>query len=66
MDLFQYKAEVIRVVDGDTIDASVDLGLILGKKLELDFKDLTHQNLEPEIWKKRKGDWLQKTELLKY
>jgi len=26
MELFQYEAEVIRVVDGDTLDASISLG----------------------------------------
>jgi micrococcal nuclease len=26
MELFQYEAEVIRVIDGDTLDASISLG----------------------------------------
>jgi hypothetical protein len=76
MELFQYEAEVIRVIDGDTLDASISLGFntYVKKRIrfqgfnaplrkELDFKGLMHQNLEQEIWKKRKEDWLQKTEL---
>ena len=38
MELFQYKAEVIRVVDGDTIDASVDLGFDTWKKVRIRFQ----------------------------
>ena len=38
MELFQYKAEVIRVVDGDTLDASVDLGFDTWKKVRIRFQ----------------------------
>ena len=34
--MFKYNAKVIRVVDGDTVDALVDLGLVPLKKLELE------------------------------
>ena len=33
--MYTYKAEVIRVVDGDTIDASVDLGFDTWKKVRI-------------------------------
>ena len=34
--MYTYKAEVARVIDGDTIDANIDLGFDVTIKKELD------------------------------
>ena len=38
MELFQYEAEVIRVVDGDTIDAKISLGFDVYVKKRIRFQ----------------------------
>jgi len=30
--MYEYNAQVDRVVDGDTIDCTIDLGLVLGRR----------------------------------
>lgn len=35
--MYEYKAEVLRVIDGDTIDAKVDLGFDVWKKIRIRF-----------------------------
>ena len=33
--MYEYRAEVIRVVDGDTVDVEVDLGFRIGQQMRL-------------------------------
>jgi micrococcal nuclease len=37
LDLYTYKADVIRVIDGDTVDARIDLGFDTWKKIRIRF-----------------------------
>ena len=39
-NLFVYQAELIRVIDGDTIDAMVDLGFSTWKKVRIRFQGI--------------------------
>ena len=48
--------EINRVVDGDTIDVTIDLGFDLYKKKELELQELIHQRKEQEIWKRKHWD----------
>ena len=43
--------EINRVLDGDTIDVTIDLGLIYTRKKELELQELIRK--EPETWKRR-------------
>ena len=53
--MYTYNAKVERVVDGDTVDALVDLGLTPGRKFVSDYMVWTHGNPEPEtLMRKRK------------
>jgi len=45
--------EINRVVDGDTIDVTIDLGLIFTRKKELELLELIRQRKEQEIWKRK-------------
>ena len=45
--MFEYKAEVKRVVDGDTYDVSVDLGFNINMFMRIRLKDLD----TPETWR---------------
>ncbi len=47
--MYEYKAILDRVVDGDTIDVTIDLGFNVWKKLESEWKVLIPQSLELEI-----------------
>jgi len=47
MELFLYKAVIERVVDGDTYDATIDLGFRMYSKLRLRLKDVD----TPETWR---------------
>ena len=48
--------EINRVVDGDTIDVTIDLGLIYTRKKELELQELIHQRREQEILKRKHWD----------
>ena len=48
--------EINRVVDGDTIDVTLILGLIYTRKKELELQELIRQRKEQEIWKKKHWD----------
>ena len=48
--------EINRVVDGDTIDVTIDLGFDLYKKKELELQALIRQRREQETWKKKHWD----------
>lgn len=45
--MYNYKATVLRVVDGDTFDAIVDLGFNITKKQRFRLKDVD----TPETWR---------------
>jgi len=45
--MYKYKAIVLRVVDGDTFDALVDLGFNISKKQRFRVKDVD----TPETWR---------------
>ena len=45
--------EINRVLDGDTIDVTIDLGFDLSRKKELELQELIRQRREPETWKRR-------------
>ena len=47
--MYTYKIKLDRVVDGDTIDAYIDLGFDVSIKKELGLLVLILQNLEQEI-----------------
>ena len=61
--MYEYKATIIRVVDGDTVDVDIDLGFDVGlrsQRIRL-FRQLIHQNVELEINRLRKPtDYSQK------
>ena len=46
--------EINSVVDGDTIDVTIDLGFDYTRKKELELQELIRQRKEQEIWKKRR------------
>ena len=48
--------KINRVVDGDTIDVTIDLGFDLYKKRELELLAWTRQKNAPETRKKRSSD----------
>ena len=48
--------EINRVVDGDTIDVTIDLGLIYSRKKELELQEGIHQRREQEILKRKHWD----------
>ena len=48
--------EINRVVDGDTIDVTIDLGLTYTRKKELELLELIRQRKEQETWKKKHWD----------
>ena len=49
LDVREYQLELIRVVDGDTIDCYIDLGFNIKIKIELDTWVSILGNLEQEI-----------------
>ena len=49
MDKYIYRGKLERVVDGDTIDALIDVGFDIWIKKESDTVELTLGNQEPEI-----------------
>ena len=51
-----------RVLDGDTIDVTIDLGFDLYKKRELESQEWILQRREPETWRKRHLESTQRTE----
>ena len=48
--------EINRVVDGDTIDVTIDLGFDLYKKERVRVAGVDTQRKEQEIWKKKHWD----------
>lgn len=47
--MFEYEAEVTRVVDGDTYDVNVDLGFNIKMSMRVRMKDVD----TPETWRPR-------------
>ena len=47
--MYTYEIKLDRVIDGDTIDAYIDLGFDVSVKKEFDSWGLILQNLEQEI-----------------
>ena len=45
--MYNYKAKVVRVVDGDTVDLKVDLGFHISANERFRIKDID----TPEIWR---------------
>ncbi len=65
--MYNYNAKCVKVVDGDTIDAMIDLGFVYTLKKKLDLLVLMHQNLEQEIKLEKKIKvWLQKEKANRY
>jgi len=61
---YQYKADVVRVVDGDTYEANVDLGfkVVLGVTLRLadyDTKELRDKDEESRAKAKEAKEWVE-------
>ena len=54
MNLFFYRAKVLRVVDGDTIDAEVDLGFNIKLKQRFRFAGINAYEINTELGKKAK------------
>ena len=54
--MYDYKSKVTRVIDGDTIEALVDLGLIHGSKSQLDLTVSMLGKVELEMTKKKSKD----------
>lgn len=51
-NLFTYRAKILRVVDGDTIDALVDLGFSIQVKMRFRVIALSHDYFDtPETWR---------------
>ena len=47
--MYNYKISLLRVVDGDTIDAEIDLGFDIKVKKRIRFAGINAQNLELKI-----------------
>ena len=45
--------KINRVVDGDTIDVTIDLGFDLYKKERVEMQELIRQRKEQKTWKRR-------------
>ena len=45
--MFEYNAKVLKVVDGDTIDAWVDLGFDSWKKVRIRIRKMTNLPVHP-------------------
>ena len=48
--MYQYRAKLKRVVDGDTIDAIIDLGFKMTTEQRIRLKGIN----TPEIWRQKK------------
>ena len=60
--MYEYKATIVRVVDGDTVDVDIDLGFdvwLRSQRIRL-FRQLTHLNVELEIRLRKPTDYSQK------
>ena len=53
--MFEYYAEVLKIVDGDTIDVMVDLGMGVHRKEHLRFARINTQKPVGNI--KKKASW---------
>ena len=42
--MYEYKCKMVRVVDGDTVDVDIDLGLEFGCETTYSMYGLIHQN----------------------
>ena len=59
--MYEYRCEIVKVIDGDTVDVDIDLGFgVLLRKERIGLEELTHQNQEQEMLKKRNMDYLLK------
>ena len=59
--MYEYKAKLVRVIDGDTIDVDIDLGFkVFLQKNECDYSALTRLKAEQETWKKKSWVWLRR------
>ena len=58
--MYEYSAEVLRVVDGDTVDVLIDCGFSTLERKGLGFTALTPQKAGQGTRKKRLGDSRQK------
>ena len=54
--MYEYKAKLIKVVDGDTVDAMIDCGFSVFAKSVSDLKVSMLQKVAQETKKKRKKD----------
>lgn len=52
--VYQYSAEVIRIIDGDTIQARVDLGMRIVREVRLRFKDIDAPEMNTQAGKDSK------------
>jgi micrococcal nuclease len=54
--MYEYKAECLRVVDGDTIDARIDLGFDTWKKVRIRFYGInTPESRTRDLEAKKRG-----------
>ena len=51
--MYEYKCEITRVVDGDTVDAEIDLGFDIVYNPVSDYTELIPQNHEHQIKTKK-------------
>ena len=63
---FSYNATIVKIIDGDTVDALIDVGFSIMTKKRIRFLGSIHPNPEHVIRKKRLEDWQLKTGLLNY
>ena len=59
--MHEYKAEIDRVVDGDTVDVSIDLGFDIWYKARVRLAGIGKAELK--TWKKRKRAWRPRPDL---
>ena len=62
----EYQAELIKVVDGDTIDCYIDLGFDIKIKKRVRYMGIDTWESVQEIWKKKKKVWLLRLETKNY
>jgi endonuclease YncB( thermonuclease family) len=54
--MYDYKSKVTRVIDGDTIEALVDLGFDTWKQVTIRFDGIDAWKVELEMTKKKSKD----------
>lgn len=67
MSLYQYRAQLIRVIDGDTLDLSIDLGFDITQKTRVRLMGINAPEMNTDAGKLAKAfvvDWFSEGEAI--